>query len=211
MQRSGTPFFGWPGWGFLGYAFALGIAQCLWWFLVYHGANFLTERHALRVRVHFDWETRVPFVPAAVLFYLSIYPLFWAAPFILRSRRELFAANLTFALVILAAGFGFLLIPAEPAFSEPGDLGMWTRPVRFAKDLALRHNLVPSLHVALCVICVAIYARRAGPLGKTFLWSWSAAVALAALLMHQHYVVDAISGFALGYAGVRGVYDRVTR
>jgi membrane-associated phospholipid phosphatase len=80
--------------------------------------------------------------------------------------------------------------------------------VRFVKWVARPHNLLPSLHVALSVVCVHVYARHAGTAGKALLWLWAGAVAASTLLLHQHYLLDVLSGAALGWAGVRGVYDR---
>jgi membrane-associated phospholipid phosphatase len=87
-------------------------------------------------------------------------------------------------------------------------MGAWEGSVRFFKWLALAHNLVPSLHVALSVVCVAVYARRAGLPGKMLLWLWAGVIAASTLLLHQHYLLDVLTGAALGWAGVRAVYDR---
>jgi membrane-associated phospholipid phosphatase len=80
--------------------------------------------------------------------------------------------------------------------------------VDFARGVALRHNFVPSLHVTLSVVCIAVYARRAGTAGKALLWAWSAFIGVSTLLLHQHYVVDVLAGYALGMAGVRHGYRR---
>jgi membrane-associated phospholipid phosphatase len=199
-------FLGWPGWGVLGYAAALGAAQTLCFFVVFGGANYLTGLHPYRVRLHLDAELAIPFVPAAVLGYLSLYPLFCLAPFVLRTRRELAALTRTLAVVTLAAGVCFLLIPGLPVFPPPRDLGGWEGPVLFAKRLALTYNFLPSLHVALTAVCAAVYAMRAGIVGKAVLWLWSGVVSLSTLLLHQHYVVDVVTGYALAWAGVRWVY-----
>src|SRR5262249_18347897 len=77
---------------------ALGIAA--WFALVYVGADRVTAQHAYRVRVHLDAELAVPFVPASVLGYLAMYPLFWLAPFVLHRGRELSALAVTLFSVI---------------------------------------------------------------------------------------------------------------
>jgi membrane-associated phospholipid phosphatase len=104
-----------------------------------------------------------------------------------------------------------LLVPADNVFPPPpDDMGVWTGLVRSAKWVALEHNLVPSLHVALSVVCIAVYARQARPVGRALLWLWAAVIGLSTLLLHQHYVLDVATGFALGLAGVWLVYDRAT-
>jgi membrane-associated phospholipid phosphatase len=67
------------------------------------------------------------------------------------------------------------------------------------------YNMVPPLHVALSVCCIAAFVRRASQPGSTLLWIWAAAIALSTLLTHQHHVVDAISGWSVGI-----VTDRAT-
>jgi membrane-associated phospholipid phosphatase len=209
MNPTRAPFWHRPGWRHFGYALRLIAVVGLWFGLVYGGADWVTARRSYRVRLHFDAELGVPFVPAAVLLYLSIYLLFFLAPFVLRTRGELRALAVTQAAVILVAGLCFLLFPGELLFPPAPDLGAWSGLVGFAKRVALDHNLAPSLHVALSVVCVAVYARRAGFAGRALLWLWAAAVGASTLLLHQHYLVDVVTGFALGLAGVRGVYDRL--
>ena len=114
----------------------------------------------------------------------------------------------TLLVVILVAGVGFLLVPSDLAFPPSVDTGPLEEAVRVSKELALPHNLVPSLHVAMSVTCVAIYALRAGRPGKTLLWGWATAIALSTLLFHQHHLLDVVTGWALGQAAVRFIYER---
>jgi membrane-associated phospholipid phosphatase len=205
MSRS-ERLLGWPGWGVLGYASVLGVAQTLWFVLIYGGADYLTGLHSYRVRLHLDAELSIPFVPAASLGYVALYPLFCLAPFVLRTRRELNALARTLAVVTLTAGGFFLLIPGLPAFPEPSDLGGWEGLVRFTKRVALTYNFMPSLHVALTAVCALTYATHAGTVGKVVLGLWSAGVSVSTLLLHQHYLVDVVTGYGLAWAAVRWVY-----
>jgi membrane-associated phospholipid phosphatase len=205
------PFWHWPGWGQLGYAVLLALGVFLWFIAIFHGTNYLTDLRSYRVRVHLDFECAMPFVPQAVVVYLSMNLLYVLAPFALPTRRQLNALAATVAAVTLVGGLCFLVFPARAAFPPPGEMRAWTGPVRFAKEIALRNNLVPSLHVGLAVVCVTVYAERARWLGKVLLWTWAVAIAASTLLLHQHYLLDVITGFLLGWAGVRLVYDRWTR
>src|SRR5262249_36563544 len=92
-------FWGWPGWRLLGKRVLLGSCQVLWFFFIYGGANYVTKLHSRRVRLHFDWELHVPFVPVMVLGYMSVYPLFVMAPFVLRSLRKVVSLVLTLATI----------------------------------------------------------------------------------------------------------------
>jgi len=197
-----------PDRGLLLHYLRLGAVLAAWFTVLYVGADWLTAHHTWRVRVHLDLEEHTPFVPAALLGYVSEYVLFALPPFVLRSRRELDALAAALAAVMLAAGVVFLLVPPAPAFPPPGDMSTWGPAVRFVKWVALPHNLLPSLHVALSVVCVSVYARQAAPVGKALLWLWATVIAASTLLLHQHYLLDVLTGAALGWAGVRGVYDR---
>jgi membrane-associated phospholipid phosphatase len=207
-DKGPRPFWHLPAWRHLGHFLLLGLFVGAWFVLVYGGADWFTSQHDYRVRVHLDVDLAVPFVPAAVLGYMALYPLFWAAPFILRTEHELQAMAATLCMVILVAGVCFLVLPAEIAFPPTPDCGPWEDLVRFAKRLALANNLVPSLHVAMSVMCAAIYALYAGALGRAILWLWAGVIALSTMLLHQHYVIDVVTGVLLGVAGVRWIYCR---
>src|SRR5262249_38304450 len=84
----GPPFWNRPTLGHLWHAALLGVACTVWFGLVYGGADWLTHQHRYRVRLHTNVELAVPLVPAAVVGYMSLYPLFWIAPFVLRTGRE---------------------------------------------------------------------------------------------------------------------------
>jgi hypothetical protein len=202
------PFLAWPGRALLGYTLLLALAQTVWWLLVYHGADWLTGLHEERYRIHLDVELAMPFVPAFILGYLSMGLVFVPAPFILRSRRELRALACSLAAVTAVAGMGFLLLPAESAY-PPRDAAAWSGLFAVARGMALRHNMVPSLHVALSAVCLGGYATHCGAIGKLCLVAWIALIAVSTLLTHQHHVLDVFTGLALALAGKRFVYDRL--
>lgn len=201
-------FWGCPGWRPLVLSILLGSCQAAWFFFIYGGANYLTTLHSYRVRLHFDWELDVPFVPVLVLGYMSVYPLFMLAPFILRSPREIVSLVRTLATITLAAGIFFLVFPADLHFPAGQDSGRWTWLVELAKRVALTHNFMPSLHVGMSAVCVLVYAARAGWLGKILLGLWSGLISASTILIHQHYVVDVAAGYVLAWAGVQWGYRR---
>lgn len=197
------PFFAWPGWPhvrtFLGLAVPVTI-----WFLTVYGVCDLVAGYRSRHHVHIDCELAVPFVPASVVVYDSVYPVMWLAPFVLRARRELVAYALAQAGVVAAAGVGFMIYPAELGFAPDPDAGIWTPLVVATKTAALRYNLVPSLHVGLAVLTTAAYDYGARPAARAALWTWAAALAASTLLLHQHHVIDVVTGWLLGVAGAWG-------
>ena len=138
---------------------------------------------------------------------MSIYALFLAAPFVLRTRREITTVAITQTSAIFVAGICFLLIPARLAYAPPTDseLGMWKGLFNFADRLNLNYNLVPSLHVALSITCIELFAVHAGRGGKFLLRIWGFLIAASTLFTHQHHVVDAVTGYLLALTVVRFV------
>jgi membrane-associated phospholipid phosphatase len=139
-----------------------------------------------------------------------MYGLFLLAPFLLRSEQQLFALAQALTAAILAAGVGFLLWPAEPAYPAPENLGMWAGLYQAADRLNLRYNMVPSLHVALSIATVAILSRCCSWPMAVLLWSWGVLISLSTLLTHQHHLLDVATGAALGIAVDRMVFRRLT-
>jgi membrane-associated phospholipid phosphatase len=205
------PFLAWPGWPHLFYAWALSLINGIWFMLVFGGCDFITAHRTLRVPVHFAAELKIPFIPAMTVVYMSIYLLFLAGPFILRTRREFRAMIATLATMIGIAGIGFLLIPGQLAFPPPReqDLGIWAGMFHLADRLNLDYDLVPSLHVALSVACISAFDTHTGAAGKTLLWIWAALIALSTLLTHQHHVIDVVTGWFLSILCVRLIYCRL--
>jgi membrane-associated phospholipid phosphatase len=135
------------------------------------------------------------------------------APFILRSRRELDGLTATLAVVTLVAGVCFLLVPSEAAFpasNHPAE-GMLTVLLTSTKQVALQHNMVPSLHVGLSAVCALAYATRAKTAGKVLLGTWTAGIAASTLFIHQHHILDVVTGLCLAWMGKRLIYDRWLR
>ncbi len=151
MSEAVEPFWGWPGWKHLRYALLLSLAGSVWFTLVYGGADVLTAHRVFRVRVHFDAELGIPFVPEMAVVYMSIYLLFLAAPFILRRKHEFLALAMTLNLVILVAGICFLLLPAQLAYPPPENFGAFPNLYHFADRLSLNYN--PDALTACCLEC----------------------------------------------------------
>lgn len=193
-------FLAWPGWPHLRWAGLLYLLVTLWFGLVYGGADWFTGQRTTRVRIHLDAELSLPLIPAFTVGYMSIYVLFLGAPFVLRTRQELTALAINQAKAILCAGIIFLLLPAQLAFPAPQNLGPWEGVFRFADRLNLDYNLVPSLHVALSVICIEMFASHATPAGRLALRMWGLLIATSTLFTHQHHLLDAIAGYGLATA-----------
>jgi hypothetical protein len=172
--------------------------------VVFYGADWLTAQHPIRIQVYTNAELAIPLVPVMVVPYMTMYVIFWFAPFALRTKADLdhFAGAL--ARVIAVAGVAFLLLPAKLGFA-PVDTAqsVWNPWLQLAATVSGRYDLVPSLHVALFTVCAGTYARRTTAGVRLLLGAWLTLVAASTVLTHQHHLTDVVTGLALGAWGTR--------
>ncbi len=205
--RASPPFLAIPSARHLVRTAIWGLLLTLWFGAIYGLCDYLTGLRGDRMLINFPWERQIPFVPQMLVAYMSIYPLFWLGPFVLRTAVQIQAIIVTLAWLILLAGIGFLLLPAELAFARPEVPPAWLGLYNIADRLNLDYNLAPSLHVALSLCCADVYAAQTSRLRfKLALGSWAAAIAASTVLIHEHHVLDVLLGAALGVAGSRLLY-----
>lgn len=165
--------------------------------LVFYGADAITELHSLRLRVHANWELAIPYWPAAYPLYLSVFALPFVVLWLARDPAEVQRWERRMAAAIGVAGVAFVLLPAAPGYA-PADAGAWQPWATFTGWAAGRHNLLPSLHVALALIIVRTAWPRALPALRWLLGLWLAALVASVLLTHQHHLADVVAGVVLG-------------
>ena len=146
---------------------------------------------------YFEWERGIPFVPFMVLPYLSIDLFFVAAPFLLRSERELRIFAWRIASAILVAGVFFLLVPLRFAFARPQPTGWLGTLFGWFLAVDAPFNLFPSLHAALWLLLLEVYARHLRGVVKLLILAWFALIGLSPLLTQQHHVIDILGGLLL--------------
>lgn len=202
----------WPGWHHLGHYLGLWAAVTIEFVIVFVGADFVTAHRPARLHAFWQFELSIPLIPSLVIAYMSIYLIWIPAPLLLHTRQQLNRLAAALALVILVSGVAFLVFPAELGFPpmsddlarlNPAAANRWGSWLRLADRLNLDYDLIPSLHIALFVTTAGAYAHQAGRVGRVVLGLWSAAVVASTVLTHQHHVIDAVAGLALGLAGAR--------
>ncbi len=132
-----------------------------------------------------------------ILPYMSIDLFFIAAPFFCRTDEELRVLSRRVVAAILIAGLCFLLFPLRFAFPRPHAGGWLGAIFDWFRGMDSPFNLLPSLHAALLLLLVDLYARN---LRGVFLFAamlWFLLIGLSPLLTYQHHVIDIVGGFVL--------------
>jgi len=175
--------------------------------IVYCGADWITAHHSVRLQLYASFELDIPLVPFMVVPYMTMYAIFFCAPFVLKSRATLDRLAMAAAKVIAIAGIAFVALPARLGF-PPADAGhsVWAPWLQLAHTIALKYNLVPSLHVALFTLCAGVDFTRVSRGARLGLVLWLATVAASTVLTHQHQLLDVIAGLALGIWGARTAF-----
>lgn len=168
-------------------------------FLILYGwCNWFTAQRASVPTLFFEWERSIPFVPLMIIPYMSIDLFFVTAPFLCRSDRELVALSKRMATAILIAGFCFVLFPLRFAFERSQVSGWLGGFFDWFQGIDRPYNLLPSLHIALCLILAELFVRHTRGLLCHALVIWFVLIGLSAVLTYQHHVMDVVAGFALG-------------
>ncbi len=182
--------------------------------VVYSGASRLSAYRNPPPAPHFAFEAAIPFVPQMAWIYLSVPLALALTPLFLRTKRELVPFFFTLTAQLLAAGTIYLLYPVAPAWPPrviEGPEGAGTAVFHVADVVNLDYNELPSLHLAFASTVALVFGRYWGVMGRLLLWLWVLAVAASTLMLHEHHLLDVVTGTALGILAVATVQRRMER
>ena len=165
--------------------------------LVFYGIDAITAARATRFDMGFAWERAIAYWPAAYPVYYSVLAMPVVAWWFLRDQHAIRQWEVRMALAIAVAAVVFLIVPGRLGYAS-AEAGAWQPVAEWTRVLAGRHNLLPSLHVALTLVIVMSVWPRTGLFARVALAVWTVALAASALLTHQHHVMDLLAGAALG-------------
>lgn len=174
-------------------------------FTIYPTANWITAQRSEFFDFYFSAELNIPFIPEFIWFYLSMYLLFLCPPFFLSvGGLQRLGKQLTVGTVI--AGGVFLLFPAKLGFIRViPDSPIYQQVFATIYSLDHPHNLVPSLHVVFSgCIAMAITTKTSRIMQWLFI-IWLVAIVASTVLVHQHHLVDVLTGLLLAMS-VRRLY-----
>lgn len=177
----------WAGW--------VGVA----FFTVYPTCNWITASRDT-FNLYGEWELSAPFIPEFIWIYMSFYILFILPPLFL-NESGLRALGKQLTQGSLLAGVIFLALPAKLGFirtiPEDPRLGAIFSAIF---NLDRPHNLVPSLHVVFSALLLwSLRDVLRASVAKLFCDFWLAAICLSTVLVHQHHVLDVITGLLLSW------------
>ncbi len=168
--------------------------------LLYGAGSAWSAAVPWRLPVAVPMDAWWPFWPAAAAIYLTITPLLLLAPFVLRDLQSFlpFFAALMLETAIAAVCFLVLPVDGPPVVCCEGALA--GALFHAADALNLERNYFPSLHVAFAFTAAWAFAPRAPRNGAVLLQLWAVAVAVSTLVTKQHYLLDMLAGWMLGFA-----------
>ena len=172
--------------------------------LIYDMCNVISSWREVTRCVAFPGEMEIPRINWFVVPYWSIDIMLALSPLLTRRYdewrallRRLFWA-FTFSCAV------FLVLPCRCGFprSIPDD---WTAPLfQLLHFTDLPFNQAPSLHVSEAVIVTpVVLARLSSPWLRAAMVLWIILGSLGTVLVHQHHVVDLVSGAVLGFLLLR--------
>jgi protein-tyrosine phosphatase len=177
-------------------AASLGLGMLF--FVIYGWCNWFAAQRTNVPTLFFEWERSIPFVPLMIVPYMSIDLFFVAAPFLCRSNRELATLVKRMATALIVAGVCFTLFPLRFAFARHPVSGWLGAFFDWFQGIDRPYNLLPSLHIALCVILSELYAKHTRGLLRYASNLWFVLIGFSAVLTYQHHLMDVVGGFALG-------------
>lgn len=180
-------------------------------YAVYGLSNYITSCHDYRIYIHFEFEKEIPFIPEFSAVYLSVGAMLGLSFFILKRLEDLIPFFIALVYLTLIAGVFFIFIPVESAYPVRQVSGYWGIIFRIADTMNLQYNLFPSLHVAFATVSFLNYWKFVNTLSKILLFLWTILIILSTLFIHEHHILDIVSGIVLAYIVKKKLYPKYTK
>lgn len=171
----------------------------LLFFPVYFGTGWIAAPEKRSIGLYFDWEKDIPLVAWMVWPYLSLFPLFLLPLAHLRAE-EIAVLSRQSTLALLIAGAFFILAPTRCGFAPTLVAGFNGHILSDVGAVDTVYNLAPSLHVVFGALILLACGERSPPFITMTYRLWLAIMAASTILVHQHHLLDVLSGFGLAIA-----------
>lgn len=196
----------WPARSHLWHYLKIMGALYLLFALVYGGANYWAAQQPVHYHYFAEWERALPWLPGFIYVYFSIGLLFCLPLFVL-TTRQISQLGRAAASCMGVAGICFVLWPGTVGFVDPHSLQQLDPLTRWLFAALMQwdkpYNTAPSLHVALSVLvaCATCWPRLQPRWLAWGVWCWLALILVSVVLVHQHHMLDVVTGALLGLAG----------
>ncbi len=168
--------------------------------LPYILSNWWNASREFHFAPYLDIELQIPRVNWMIIPYVSAYLMGLASiqclPYL--AQKALMKAINVAGII---GGIIFILFPTELGyFRSPDGLGFWRPVYEILWSLDHPYNLTPSMHVTMAyLMIVPVIQVSKSVFMKSALALWLFLVCLSIVLVHQHHVIDFVTGFALGW------------
>lgn len=168
-----------------------------------HYAASLTQNAGEINTLRLSLDERIPFMPDFVWAYLLYYPVCFLPALLIGPIRAFRRVALAYAFEFMVGFLAFAIFPIHmirPAFAvvDPS-----TAVLRMIYNLDPGYNIFPSLHVANAFLVALIFFKLRNRREGATLTGVAVLIALSALAVKQHYVVDVAAGVVLAWVAYR--------
>ncbi len=177
---------------------------------IYLGTNEIAAQRTSFYQLYFEFERDIPMVPWMIHVYNSFHVLLLLNFLIIKNPLKIRAIAISLIASSAIASVFFLLFPAELGFSRIENIQGYEFWYDALHWLDHPHNLVPSLHITFSALSAYVISTEIGSvfLKLTFL-TWFLLICSSIVLVHQHHIIDIVSGFVLAVLVKFAVYDKL--
>jgi membrane-associated phospholipid phosphatase len=188
-----------PTWGRLWAGILGALVVSLVFFPIYIGGGMSTGVLGQWLHLYASFELALPFWPAMIIAYLSMFVLFLVPAFQL-DENELWALVRRLVAASILGGLVFLLLPSEIGFPEHTDAGRWQPLYELIYAIDSHANAAPSFHVIYTSTILLALMDAATPRLRILYALWLVVICASTVLTHRHHLLDVASGIAITLA-----------
>lgn len=144
-------------------------------------------------------DASIPFVPFAIVPYLSFFLLMPWSLFSFLAERERLYRQMCYSIMIVCVVSYSIYLLYQTTIIRPvvAELGLIDSLVSFVYRIDPPYSCFPSLHSSISTI-IAVHWLRSVSRVKYFVLFWSVAIIVSTLMTKQHYLLDVAGGITLG-------------
>ena len=148
---------------------------------------------------NFRIDARIPFIPMAILPYLSFFLLLPWTLFVFLAERERLYREMAYSIMSACAVSYTVYFVYQTTIIRPNvaSLGLINELVSLVYLIDPPYSCFPSLHTSISTI-LAVYWLRSPSRVKYFVLPWALVIIMSTLMTKQHHLLDVIGGIALG-------------